>query len=413
MTLDAKSFAVGVAATLIVSFSLQWTRQKQKPRQRRRAISERQALPLMDSPDLDLRLLRKAEAVIQQRTTSLIIVVERCTNDHNYSAIIRTAEALGIQQVWLIDPTIEEGIITTSMTGKRIALTETELEQRRQHKMFAQKATEWIAVRDFGTTTECLQALRQGGWSVWATDLSQCAVPLEKKDLAASDNWPLPNKLAIVMGTEAVGCSQEMLDAADLRVYLPLRGFADSLNLSVASALVIHQVFLLEPGFKGDISEKEKHELRKVWFTKLAKQRLLTSAQKKARKRLEFNLQSCKKIQAKKDAGDHLVPEQLLKLREMTEHEEALQKFDEEHNMNSKAIDKSIEDLVLNPPAPLTDLRRADEHRVTYAGKGVKRHYAEHWKNMPATTKYSSPLLSTAAFFRDRFAVETKASESS
>jgi tRNA G18 (ribose-2'-O)-methylase SpoU len=67
--------------------------------------NEHSITPLLDAPDLDLRLIRKAEGVIQCRTGSeLIIVVERCTNDHNYSAILRTAEALGIQNVWLIDP---------------------------------------------------------------------------------------------------------------------------------------------------------------------------------------------------------------------------------------------------------------------------------------------------------------------
>eukprot|EP00978_Attheya_sp_CCMP212_P036472 scaffold165628_cov95-Attheya_sp.AAC.1 len=51
----------------------------------------------------------------------------------------------------------------------------------------------------------------------------------------------IPPKLVIVFGTEAVGCTSEMLNAADKHVYLLLRGFADSLNLSVATALVVHQ----------------------------------------------------------------------------------------------------------------------------------------------------------------------------
>eukprot|EP00957_Ditylum_brightwellii_P204430 15339216-Ditylum_brightwellii.AAC.1 len=58
----------------------------------------------MDSPTLDQRILRKAESALQNRTSRLIIVVERCTNDHNYSAILRTAEALGVQHVYIIAP---------------------------------------------------------------------------------------------------------------------------------------------------------------------------------------------------------------------------------------------------------------------------------------------------------------------
>jgi hypothetical protein len=49
------------------------------------------------------RVLRKAETVLCRRTSSIILVIERCTAIHNYTALIRTAEALGIQHVWLVD----------------------------------------------------------------------------------------------------------------------------------------------------------------------------------------------------------------------------------------------------------------------------------------------------------------------
>jgi tRNA G18 (ribose-2'-O)-methylase SpoU len=54
---------------------------------------------IFDTPTLDQRVLRKAECALRKRTSRLILVIERCTNDHNYSAILRTAEALGIQHV--------------------------------------------------------------------------------------------------------------------------------------------------------------------------------------------------------------------------------------------------------------------------------------------------------------------------
>ena len=86
--------------------------------------------------------------------------------------------------------------------------------------------------------------------------------------------------LAICLGTEAVGCTEELLQAADLRVYLPLRGFADSLNLSVATALILHHLCtVLEPRFfdrHEAMTETERVALRRAWYTKLAQQRLLT-----------------------------------------------------------------------------------------------------------------------------------------
>ena len=58
----------------------------------------------LDTAGAELRVIRKAEAVIQRRTEQIILVVERCTATHNYTAAIRTAEALGIQHVWLVAP---------------------------------------------------------------------------------------------------------------------------------------------------------------------------------------------------------------------------------------------------------------------------------------------------------------------
>lgn len=96
-------------------------------------------------------------------------------------------------------------------------------------------------------------ACQTAGYKIWATDLGQAATCLTEEDLQAEANGGslVPQKVAIVFGTEAVGCTTEMLDAADLRVYLPLRGFADSLNLSVATALVVHQMFVLDPTLVG------------------------------------------------------------------------------------------------------------------------------------------------------------------
>ena len=62
-----------------------------------------------DTAGAELRVLRKAEAVLQRRTDQIIVVVERCTATHNYTAVIRTAEALGIQHVWLIAPPSKDG----------------------------------------------------------------------------------------------------------------------------------------------------------------------------------------------------------------------------------------------------------------------------------------------------------------
>jgi len=71
----------------------------------------------IDAEGLPDRLFRKAETAIQGRTTRILAVIERCTDEHNYSAIIRTAEALGVQHIWLIDPVVSEHDVVDNKMG--------------------------------------------------------------------------------------------------------------------------------------------------------------------------------------------------------------------------------------------------------------------------------------------------------
>ena len=64
---------------------------------------------------------------------------------------------------------------------------------------YARKASQWLTLREFATTAECIKALREEKMEIWATDLSQQAVCLDEVEA------PLPPKLAIVMGTESDG----------------------------------------------------------------------------------------------------------------------------------------------------------------------------------------------------------------
>lgn len=211
----------------------------------------------------------------------------------------------------------------------------------------------------------------------------------------------IPEKIAIVFGTEAVGCTTEMLNAADLRVYLPLRGFADSLNLSVATALVVHQLFVLDPTLVGAMSEEERRALREKWFTKLASQRLLSSKQKKDKQKLTTFLRQCDMIAEKKAAGGGMTDEQLIKLSKREAKQKELDAIENKLATDSKL---AVQDLVDNPPAPITDMRRADEHRVCFVGRGTKSSVGDAWKDMPAVANGQCAKNATASFFRERVA---------
>ena len=372
------SFLLGVTATLATCYVVRRLG-VEKETSNKRALPSRRATDnhdantmsntrneqesdLLDSPDLDLRLIRKAEAVIQLRSASLTVVIERSTNVWNHSACLRTAEAVGIQNVWIIDPqacndeyTInnngDEGKMIRDKKNRLLKLTTEEAEERRQHHLFAQNATEWLSIREFQTTSACIQALRETCHQIFVTDLSQKAVELTEDGLARHGRWPLPKRMAIVFGTEAVGCSEEMLNAADLRVYLPLRGFADSLNLSVAAALVIHHLLLLEPSFVGNMSEDERRELRKLWYPKLARQRLLSSKDKKRRRKLISDISRIETLQVQQQAGAKMTRDQLLKIEKLEACRTELRELEQKGKFD--ASDQVVQDLIDNPPDPL------------------------------------------------------------
>jgi len=303
--------------------------------------------------------------------------------------------------------------------------TTVDLQDRAQHHLFAKKATEWLSIREFDTTSECIDALRQEEYTIWSTDLSQVAIPLTLEDLrmhlypnhlpshvSLSSHPIIPDKLAIVFGTESVGCTQEILQKSDLRVYLPLYGFADSLNLSVAVALVIHQLFTLDPSLRGAMTHEERYHLRRIWYTKLARQRILTSSQKQQMKRLVSKIYRLEKLQSRVETestkgsiqqqNDSVVGG----LKELDDLRSKLQILQQELDTLSR---QSIEDLILHPPEPLDDMRRADEHRISYVSKNTRKRNETIWVDMPAVqyVDTTSQENKSCGLFRSQILLDT------
>jgi tRNA G18 (ribose-2'-O)-methylase SpoU len=369
--------------------------------------------------------LRKAEAVIRARTDKVVVVIERCTNTHNYSAILRTCEALGIQTILIIDPPApdcidEDGKVVSvlvdtpeptnnnnnnrNLSMPTVILSKSEQLEFTQHRLFAQNATEWLDIIEFPSASACLEYCRAHQLHVWVTDLSQEAVPLTHQDLCKEiPQWP--DKVALVFGTESVGCSQEMLDHADLRIYLPLSGFADSLNLSVATALVIQQIFHLHPSYVGSMDEDARAALRRKWFPKLARQRLMSKSDKKQRSAILKNMEKIRHLQMKQQNGMTLTREQIDKMNSFTNLEQELEALERKHRFDQSH--DIVKDFILHPPEPLTDLRRANDHRVTFVGKNTKQKYASAWGNLAAVANAVTHPYTTARGFRQRLQTST------
>lgn len=191
--------------------------------------------------------LRRAEAVLRARTSRLVLVLERPWNDENVQAVLRTAESFGIQHVWTVRP----------------------LEARRRNVRSVTKGSHlWLTERHFATPDECVAALRAERLPIWATELGPGATEVR----TPADLAPLPPRFALVMGREVDGVSPLLLAAAERRLYLPMRGFTESFNLSVATALVLQRCFDADPTLAGAMDEGERAKLRAEWYHRLAGQ---------------------------------------------------------------------------------------------------------------------------------------------
>ena len=96
--------------------------------------------------------------------------------------------------------------------------------------------------------------------------LGKDAIPL-----TLSTKIEFPKKLAVVIGREVDGVSQCMRSVATREIYLPMFGFTESFNLSVAAALTLQRLFDLCPEARGDLPKEEKDRIRKLWYDSMVK----------------------------------------------------------------------------------------------------------------------------------------------
>jgi len=221
-----------------------------------------------DRPEATLRRLRRAEAVLRDRIGSVAIVLERTSDSHNFAAVLRTAEGLGFQHVYLVSVHASVMNLEQPRKFKGKATWGEDAKQFDLHVGVGRGSTKWLTLHVFETAKEAIAALQADGFSIWATDLSQKAQALQ---YGPTPGLEMPERLAVVMGTEGSGISQEFVDAADARVFLPQSGFADSYNISVAAAMMMQHILFLKPSVVGSLPEEEKHQLRKEWYTRLAR----------------------------------------------------------------------------------------------------------------------------------------------
>tara|TARA_R110001583_G_scaffold30866_3_gene106183 strand:- start:5468 stop:6166 length:699 start_codon:yes stop_codon:yes gene_type:complete len=150
--------------------------------------------------------------MLAHRQPELTLFLERVHKPHNLAAIVRTADAVGVSDVH------------ATWEDKKMRLA---------GNKSATGSQNWVNVHSHDSTAEAIQALRDQGMQIIATNLSDTAIDFREVD------YSIPT--AIILGQEKTGISDEALALADQDVIIPMVGMCQSLNVSVASALILYE----------------------------------------------------------------------------------------------------------------------------------------------------------------------------
>jgi tRNA (guanosine-2'-O-)-methyltransferase len=153
--------------------------------------------------------------VLHKRQSNLTVVMENVQDPHNISAVMRTCDAVGIQDIYILNTKIP------------------------RHKKFGAKssssAAKWLTVHQFESLEDCIKALRKNYEKIITTHLATNAIGLYDIDFTQS--------IALVFGNEHEGVSEELRLKADGNFIIPQMGIIQSLNISVACAVSIYEAF--------------------------------------------------------------------------------------------------------------------------------------------------------------------------
>lgn len=184
---------------------------------------------------------QRIESVLSHRQNDLTVVLENVFDPHNISAVMRSCDAVGIQEIYVLNTKIP------------------------RHKKWGSRssssAAKWLTVHQFEDLPSCMAALRQRYQRILTTHLSSDAVGLYSIDFTGS--------LALVFGNEHAGVSDELRQMADGNFIIPQVGMIRSLNISVACAVTLYEAYRQKAAAGQYATQKLNHEeyrsLQKQW----------------------------------------------------------------------------------------------------------------------------------------------------
>ncbi len=177
----------------------------------------------------------KLTGVLLRRQPDITIVLENVFDPHNISAVMRTCDAVGVQEIYILNTRIP------------------------RHKKWGPRssssAAKWLTIHQFEDAEACFSALRKRYSTILTTHLSSDAVGLYSIDFT--------NSIALVFGNEHAGVSEEIRALADGNFIIPQVGIIQSLNISVACAVTLYEAFR-QKNLAGHYERQDlDHEMKK------------------------------------------------------------------------------------------------------------------------------------------------------
>ncbi len=182
---------------------------------------------------------QKIEKVASLRNFDTAVVLEGIYDRGNISAVMRSAEGLGFGNFHVIETQ----------------------EKFKEANRVTQGADKWVEVKKWKKSADCVKSLKEQGYKIYVTHLDAHSKPLHEIDFSG--------KAALVLGNERDGVTPEMVAAADETIIIPMTGFVQSFNISVAGALALYHISqdrLKRLGANASLTQEEQNILKAHYY---------------------------------------------------------------------------------------------------------------------------------------------------
>lgn len=187
--------------------------------------------------------LNKIISVLSMRQFDLQLILEEIHDPHNVSAILRTCDAVGVQNVSLVYN------VNKFPKVSRIS---------------SASAKKWVDILRFSSIEDCVNHYHQNGYKVIATAITKNSFDIYQVDFT--------DKVAIILGNEHFGVTQKALELSDACISIPMKGMVQSLNVSVAASVVLYEAYRqrMNAGMyqKSKIEKSELDKMIDLWCEK-------------------------------------------------------------------------------------------------------------------------------------------------